>query len=221
MPAQHIQKPDGVTCLGNNMENSFASKPLLRMLRVADQACTAHAILRDKYRRLYVGLDCVTLLMLTWILMMVFVQPEIAVQLSPSFVNQTIWIGILSFLVFVLTFVQFVVDWRGCCQDHHQAVVALSAFVKEYRAKKNSVDMILLDKAALQYRLVSDTLIQIPENDFLRLKRKHLIKVEISRQLDTAPGTSIFLLSLRLWFRDNSPFRMETKKSCGEDDHET
>lgn len=81
--------------------------------------------------------------------------------------------------------------------------------------------MILLDKAALQYRLVSDTLIQIPENDFLRLKRKHLIKVEISRQLDTAPGTSIFLLSLRLWFRDNSPFRMETKKSCGEDDHET
>lgn len=195
---------------------SSSPTSLLRTLRVADQSCTAHAILRDKYHRMYIGLDCATLLISTWILMMVFVQPEIAVQLSPPWISQTIWIGLLSFMVFILTFVQLIVDWKGRYQAHHQAVAALSAFVKEYRPTKNSTDMALLDKAVLQYRLITETLTQIPENDFLRLKRKHLVKIEISRQLDAAPGTSVFLLSLKLWLRDNGLFCKKIKKGSEE-----
>ncbi len=44
---------------------------------------------------------------------------------------------------------------------------------------------------------------EIPEADFLALKQRHHIKVAVSRHLDKHPATSISLLRIRIWLRDN------------------
>ena len=54
-----------------------------------------------------------------------------------------------------------------------------------------------------RYNTVSSMCIKIPESKFNKLKRKHKVKVEISTRLDEYPGSSILLLRLRIWIRDN------------------
>ena len=185
------------------MNFNYTGSSLQSILRKADQSCTAHAILRDKYKMRSMLIDCITLFLSTWILTMVFVQPEIAIKLSPSFLSQTIWIGVISFFVFILTIFQLVVDWRGKYQAHHQAAISLSSFVKEFRPIADTTETEAIINALLQYRIITNQMEPIPEKQFLRLKQQHLMKVAISRHLDKAPGTSLVLFRIKAWLNDN------------------
>jgi hypothetical protein len=62
-------------------------------------------------------------------------------------------------------------------------------------------------RVADRYDMASDVGTGIPERDFLKLKRRHKLKVEISKLLDARPGASIALIKLQLILRDNSPWR--------------
>jgi hypothetical protein len=54
-----------------------------------------------------------------------------------------------------------------------------------------------------RYYALTPTIIAIPERVFLQYKRKHLIKVFISKYLDECPAVSILLLKIKIWVRDN------------------
>ena len=54
-----------------------------------------------------------------------------------------------------------------------------------------------------RYRLLGETHIAIPESQFNKLKRKHLIKVFISAEIGRYPGTSIWLIRLKHWLTDS------------------
>jgi hypothetical protein len=45
--------------------------------------------------------------------------------------------------------------------------------------------------------------VEIPEKDFLKQKRRHLLKIEISKHLATHPSASLMLFRFQLWRRDN------------------
>jgi hypothetical protein len=62
-------------------------------------------------------------------------------------------------------------------------------------------------RVAARYDMASDVGAGIPERDFLKLKRRHKLKVKISKLLDTRPGASIALTKLQLILRDNLPWR--------------
>jgi len=51
--------------------------------------------------------------------------------------------------------------------------------------------------------LILSTFGKVPENAFLKYKKRHLTKVAISKHLDAHPGTSLLLFRWRLWTRDN------------------
>src|SRR5260370_31453366 len=57
------------------------------------------------------------------------------------------------------------------------------------------------------YDLCSDLGRPIPEGEFLKLKRRHLCKVAISRYLDTHPAQSLTLIRARISWRDNGRLR--------------
>lgn len=176
---------------------------LLRTIRVADQICTGYAYLRDKYSRQAFLLDLTILLLSAWLASMVFVQPAVAIALFPSKFTPEIWIGLLSIFAFALSLIQLLVDWKGRAQRYRQSLATLSGFVKEYRPLAGSIDEQRAAAALARYSLISDGLESIPERDFLRLKRMHLLKVEMSRILDSRPGASPLLLRVKLFIRDN------------------
>jgi len=185
------------------MTDKSAFDALQRALRVADQSCTGYSALRDRFRARSTFLDLTILLISAWLVAMVFVQPTIAVELSPRGISKDIWLGLLSIGVFFLSLIQLQVDWKGRAGTYQQAAAALSAFVKEFRPLSSEAESTALERALLRYQMLTDTLEPIPESQFLSLKRRHKLKVEVSRHLDTHPGTNIWLIKAALWWRDN------------------
>jgi len=180
-----------------------ALEALERALRVSDQSCTAYAILRDRYKRWSTGLDLGILLTSAWLTAMVFVQPAIAEQLTPGTISKDVWLGLLSIGAFCLSLVQLQVNWKGRAQAYQQAATTLSNFVKELRPLKGTADAARIEVVLARYQALTESLEPIPESDFVKLKQRHKIKLEISRHLDSFPGTSIGILRIKLWWRDN------------------
>ena len=177
---------------------------LERALRVSDQSCSAYAFLRDRYRWRSTALDLSILLLSAWLTAMVFVQPEIGVRLSPTSMSKDLWLGLLSIGAFGLSLVQLQVNWKGRALSYQLASAALSSFVKEHRSTAARADSVQIQMALAKYQVITDALEPIPDAMFLTLKKRHALKVEVSRHLDKHPSANIWLLRLRLWFRDNT-----------------
>jgi len=179
---------------------------LKRIKRVSDLLTSAHAVLRVKYARLALTLDIVLLVLSVWLTAMVFVEPRIGVQLSPPGIDKEISIGLIAIGTFFLTLIRMRVDWRGRADIHSQVSTTYSTIKLECTQLLSRLDSLIesdyrrfLDR----YLSAGEYSVPIPDAKFNRLKRQHLIKVEISKYLSCHPGASITLLRLKLWWRDS------------------
>ena len=196
-------------------------RALERALRTSDQSCTAYSVLRDRCRSKAMILDLAILMLSAWLTAMVFVQPKIAVSLSPPCVSHEIWLGLLSIGAFALSLIQLQVNWKSRAESYHQAATALSSFVKDVRPVVSSLDLASAKSALARHQTICDGLEPIPEVEFLKLKRVHKLKVELSRHLDAYPGTIMWLWRLKILWRDNIASLYTARKvgSGGGDDN--
>jgi hypothetical protein len=184
---------------------------LTRVRRVADMLCTGHAILRDRFTQRALLVDLGVLGLSTWIVALAFVDPAINVRLTPRGLNPSIWVGCLSVGVFFLSILQLKTDWKGRA-DAHRRTLDLYAEVKReagYVLASADVDEASCRRVLSRYDMASAVGVELPEKDFLHLKRKHRIKIAISKQLDASPSSSIALLRLKMWFADNCRRRIQ------------
>jgi hypothetical protein len=178
---------------------------LTRVRRVADMLCTGHAILRDRFARQALTVDVAVLGLSTWIIALAFVDPAINARLTPRGQDPRIWVGCLSVGVFFLSIVQLKTDWKGRA-DAHRRTLDLYAEVKReagYVLASAEVDEASCRRVLSRYDMASAVGVEVPEKDFLFIKRKHRMKIAISKHLDAAPSTSIALLRLKMWLADN------------------
>lgn len=180
---------------------------LERTKRISDMMCTAHAVLRDRYKRRALLLDLTIIALTTWITATVFVDPRIGGMLTPAGVDREIWIGCLSVFAAFLSFAQMCLDWKGLAEAHGRASVTFGN-VKSHCVELLNAEVSLpstqeIDRVLQKYAFACESNIPISEEDFLVLKRRHKIKVEISKLLDQKPGSSVLLTALKIWWRDN------------------
>src|SRR5262245_39139167 len=90
-----------------NIETEIAS-----IERKADQACTIHADLRDRYKCLAGALDYGLIVATTYLLGLSFVEPTLGIQLTLGFPQQTV-VAVLSLVTFFLSIVQFKSHWKN------------------------------------------------------------------------------------------------------------
>src|SRR5690242_18553202 len=95
-----------------NPPSDFSAE-LVRIKRVSDLLCTAHAGLQEKYSQRALVAELITLAASTWLAALVFVEPRINLRLTPSGFDPQVWIGLLSTATFFLTILQIRTDWRG------------------------------------------------------------------------------------------------------------
>jgi hypothetical protein len=189
---------------------------LERVRRVSDMLCTAHAGLEETYTRRALAAELITLAASTWLVALVFVEPRINVRLTPSSFDPQVWIGLLSSATFFLTILQVRTDWRGRA-DAHRRSLAMYAEVKRecgyLLALGTPVSQGDCRRLLARYDMATDVGTKVPENEFLRYKKRHLTKVAISKHLDAHPGTSILAFRWRLWRRDNWPTKKDRPAS--------
>ncbi len=178
---------------------------LSRIVRVADQMSTGYAYLRDQYALRARVLDFVILAVTSWLLAMTFVEPAIGRKLSPFDIPHEIWLGLLSIAIFVLAIMQTRVDWKARSDAYQRALVSTSEVVLEGRqvlanATPTPAD---ISRVIQKYYVVMRFIEPLPEQRFLELKRRHRLKVAVSKLMDERPASAIWLLKLKMWIRDN------------------
>jgi hypothetical protein len=190
-----------------------------RVKRVADLLTSAHSFLRDRYARRAMILDILILGASVWLTAMVFVEPRIGVRLAPPGVDREIGIGLIAIGTFFLSLVQMRVDWKGKTDAHARAATVYSAI------KLASTDLLSRNAPITEdeynrfrdrYADAGGATVAIPESIFNKLKKRHLMKVAISKHLSSHPAASIVLIHLRLWWQDNCATQT---KETNEDDH--
>jgi hypothetical protein len=178
-----------------------------RLRRVADQLCTAHASMRDKFKRRAVSVDLAILLLSAWLTALAFVDPRYHAWLVPLQIDAQLWIGLIGVLTFCLTLVQLQLNWRGRSEAHARSFGMYLEVKREAGYLLASSEVIPpreFQRLAARYDMASDVGTGIPERDFLKLKRRHKLKIKVSKLLDTRPGASIALTKLKLILRDNN-----------------
>ena len=177
---------------------------LERIRRVSDQLCSSHAVLRDKYARRAMAIDIIVLAFATWLVALAFVDPALNVRLTPFGINDRLWVGSLAVATFFLTLVQFKTDWKGR-SDSHKRTSEIYAEVKReagYVLASTPINDPAARRVFARYDLASAVGVAVPENEFLRQKRKHLIKVALSKYISRHPNASLFITRVRFWLRD-------------------
>ncbi len=188
-------------------DQKFASREELeRIRRVADQLCTAHASLRDRYARRALTLDICVLLGSAWLTSLAFIQPSLHQWIVPPNIEPTIWNGLIGFFIFCLVLIQLKTDWKSKAEAHSRSFGMYAEIKREagyILASSEQVPLREFQRLTARYDMASDVGAGVPEREFLRLKKLHKRKVALSKALDDRPGTFLFVERLKITIRDN------------------
>ncbi|EFL52355.1 hypothetical protein DesfrDRAFT_0844 [Solidesulfovibrio fructosivorans JJ]] len=190
---------------------SYRKDEIERVKRVADMTCSAHAFLRDKYYFKSTLLDLVVVSISTWIIALVFVEPKINIILTPWHIEPIIWVGLLSILSFFFSLLQFIINWKEKYNLHKAAVDIFAELKNDARTLLLTVPS-EIDEEKFNYFCqkavdASKKSPPIPERIFLKMKKRHLIKIAISKHLDMHPNSSIAIFKFKMFIEDN--FRVD------------
>jgi hypothetical protein len=186
-------------------EPSGMREELERIRGVSDSLCTGHASLRDRLARRALILDLSILALSSWLVALAFVAPHINMRLTPFGWDSQIWVGVLSVGTFFLTILQLKVDWKGRA-DAHKRTLDIYAEVKReagYVLAAGNIEEAACRRVLTRYDMASAIGVAMPEREFLPQKRRHKVKVALSKHLDTHPSASLILTRVRFWLRDN------------------
>jgi hypothetical protein len=186
-----------------------------RKFRVLDMMLSGHATLRERNRRRWLALTLAVML-LSILAATLALAEEKRVEVLFIRLQTKDWLAILAGLIFFLSIVELVVDWRGRVWAHGDAARRLAELKGQFRraevssegVETNGVD---LDEA---YDQAMAAIVEIPNSLFNRLKAKHRRKIAVSKFLDDSPGTPLLLLRWRI-FRAGVTHRPPTTTSAG------
>lgn len=176
-----------------------------RQKKVLNMMISMHSILRDRYKSL--DLIANILLLMSSVIMnsLVFANDELYNFFSINSAKAKTIIGILSILIFAISLVFLLVNWKEKSNNHGDAVVQLSALLNECRAMDEIEDSeekkFMCNTFTQKYIQVNNILVKIPDSKFNYLKYRHYKKIELSKLIDIYPGSPLIVLKGRLFLK--------------------
>jgi hypothetical protein len=173
--------------------------------RKANMQASIHATLADRYALRYVLLRYGTLLFSSLLLALTFVSEDFVTRTLPLSVDGFRWlragVSVLNFYAGLVLLYSKPAEKEA---QHRKAVNHYSQTVYDLRSLEERGE--LSDESALQeirtrYLDVSG-LPHISERLFLRMKRRHYVKVNLSQYLERHPHAWIWWVRMKLWWDD-------------------
>jgi hypothetical protein len=181
------------------------SEDFVRQYRVIDQMLSAHCQLRDGYERLALWQNVLALFLSVGLVATKFIDPVVVERLGVSYQTADLALGLVSVALFTTTVIDLRVRWKERGGAHRGAAKALA----ELKHAGQGVNPTSTDAEewVQNAKQVLKGLPEIPEAQFLRLKARHVKKVELSKMISRRPGASLTALRLALWWTGNFPGR--------------
>ena len=172
-----------------------------RELRVLDMIITAHSCERDKYLS-YDRIVTIIILFFSVILCTFSFIPKsefIGFGISKDIIN--IVVPLTSAGILVLSIIQLFSRWKEKAQEHANCVTNLSKLKGEYKLlQSRDSDDDSRDKISIKYNDLLSSKPIISDKHFIKYKRHHYRKIELSKMIDNNPGLPLFILKLKLLF---------------------
>jgi hypothetical protein len=177
-----------------------------KQVKVIDMMVTMHSILAARYalrsQIIEIGMLGISILLVS----VAFLDPEILSNFHIEPNKAHIVIGLSSILIFFMSVLSLIVDWKGRSVHHKDGFFTLVKLKTEWRNIHENFEEI--DKRDLQEfinrsSLIVSQLFPIPDNCFNNLKSKHIKKIELSKMIGEHPGGMVFLLKLKMFFISN------------------
>lgn len=195
-----------------NYANPQYLDELRRIKRVADMMVTAHALLKERFAIFSLISDILLFSCAIILCLVTFAGQEILAKYFGSEFN--LYIGAFSIIAIVGGFISNQLDWKVKAEKHKNAFeryIDVKFECNDILKRVNNREPVDVSKFLEKYYTVTPYIISIPEKLFLKCKRYHILKVFISKYLDEHPGSSILLLRMKLWVRDNCKFLRHLK----------
>lgn len=196
---------NGKNYLANDY-NYMSKEELKQQSKVVDMMLTMHSILANQYLRKAQILEISMLAISTVLVASTFIDSQTLLHFSLSKENAHIIFGLCSILVFLLSIVSLVVNWKGKSRQHREAfnaLISLKSEWKEVLSYYDKFDEQNLKEFTRKSSLIISNLIPIPDNRFNQLKARHYKKVKLSKMISAHPGSSILLLRILIFFRSS------------------
>jgi hypothetical protein len=174
--------------------------------KVVDMMLTMHSILANRYLKRSQILEISMMAVSAVLLALTFADQQVLSYFSLSSATARILIGISSIVVFILSIVALIVDWKGKATQHRAAFNTLIPLKSEWRemlSNYNDHDEQVRSEFIDRSALILGHLIPIPDEHFNRLKAQHYRKVMLSKMISAHPGSSVLVLRFYLWYRSN------------------
>ena len=198
-------------------QNEFDT--LVKRKNVIDMMTSMHSELSRKYRNRSLALDVIVVTFSIILLSSVFIDPGLLNVMGIDANILKLIIGICTILITVVSILSYVVDWRGKKIDHEYAFASLVSLKDEwrlflfYREKITKENVLRLEEKTT---LIMHQLIAIDDSCFNALKRKHYMKVELSKITTNYPFVPLFIVKLYYIIKSMKSFLQSPKKSKDE-----
>ena len=172
-----------------------------RQYRVLDQMISMHSMLRNRCDSRAFFVDVVLIACSVIFCATTFICDDTITKTGLPIDVTRRALGVAAIAAFFASIVSFRVNWKGIAAEHARGVDKLTKVIALFREKRSSdktwptESLPVLSKA---YWDVMDNTVPIPEKFFLSLKRRHLVKVEISKLSSKRPGCPLWILRAAL-----------------------
>jgi hypothetical protein len=174
-----------------------------RKFRVLAQTLSMHTALRDRYANLALAVDVLLLACSVVFCATAFASDEVLSHFGPAPEHIRFLLRAFSVLAFMLSVLSLRVDWKGKSVRHREASEKLSRALSVFRKNQEadgSWSPEALSELDSVYSEAMHNSVPVPEASFVRLKARHLRKVQLSKMLDSNPGCPVLVLRLSLFF---------------------
>ncbi len=179
----------------------ISREEISRLFRLTRQTLAMHHTLRDRYQLNAVVAECLLLATSVIFCTTTFAEDYLYKSLGIDAVASRVWLGIASVTAFIASVILLVLDFRGGVARHSEAAAKWSTVLKQFREnlkEDGSCDAEVARLLSSSYWDASENTVAIPDSKFNALKKKYLLKVELSKRISDYPGAPRWLLWLQI-----------------------
>jgi hypothetical protein len=191
---------------------------LKKRKNVIDMMTSMHSELSRIYRNRALVLDIIVVSFSIILLSSVFIDTNLLSEIGIKANILKLIIGICTIIITNVSILSYIVDWRGRKIAHEHAFNSLVSLKDEWRLflfdeEKITVENVL--RLEERTTLILHHLIQIDDSWFNKLKRKHYMKVEMSKFTTKYPFIPLFFMKFHFMMKNLVEFKKLQDDSKG------
>ena len=200
----------------NNMEKTELER-LKKRKDVIDMMISMHSDLSSMYKKNILILDVLIVIISIILLTSVFSDQYLFTAFKINDVVAKLILAVSTIFLTFLSLLSYIIDWRGKKICHDQAFRVLSGLKSDwgiFLSDKKNITHENIAKLEEKTNLILNQCINIDDKVFNKLKKKHYMKVELSRAISDNPNLPLFLHKLNLMKEACKKNRKNNHETC-------